>query len=180
MSIMRQGTALLVIDVQSGLFREKAPIFKADQLLKNIMLLIDNARVKRIPVIFVQHANRVLLVEGTDNWKLHHLLQPLEGDIRIRKNHASAFKETNLKAELEERHIRKLIAVGLTSHGCVKATCQDAKKEGYEVILVKDAHSNFHPEAGRLIEEWNEKLSRGTVTLKSTSEVVSESTDENR
>jgi nicotinamidase-related amidase len=35
--------ALLVIDVQQGLFKKKTPIYKADELLQNIISLVDRA-----------------------------------------------------------------------------------------------------------------------------------------
>jgi nicotinamidase-related amidase len=57
----------------------------------------------------------------------------------------------------------------------VKATCLDAVKLGYGVILVRDGHSNFHKKAADVIAEWNQKLSEGGVELKSTQELVLDS-----
>ena len=37
--------------------------------------------------------------------------------------------------------VKKLIITGLLTHGCVKGACLDAKKLGYEVVLVEDGHS---------------------------------------
>jgi hypothetical protein len=44
-SVMGQYTrpALLVIDVQKGLFEHETPIYEADRLLANIQMLIDRA-----------------------------------------------------------------------------------------------------------------------------------------
>jgi nicotinamidase-related amidase len=53
------------------------------------------------------------------------------------------------------------VVTGLVTHGCVKATCMGAKDLGYEVILVKDGHSNFNKQAAKLIDEWNRKLGDG-------------------
>jgi hypothetical protein len=39
------------------------------------------------------------------------------------------------------------------------------------VILVQDGYSNYHKKAKDVIYEWNEKLSRGGVTLKSAQEI---------
>jgi nicotinamidase-related amidase len=62
------NTALLIIDVQKGLFEKSTPIFEAEQVLTNINTLMKNARQAGIPVIFIQHSNDKLLVKGSDAW----------------------------------------------------------------------------------------------------------------
>jgi nicotinamidase-related amidase len=47
-----KNQALLVIDVQQGLFRRKTPVFNEKQLLTNICTLVQRARAKKVPVIF--------------------------------------------------------------------------------------------------------------------------------
>ncbi len=89
--------ALLVIDVQQGLFRKSAPIYRAQELLGNITTLIDRAHESGVPVIYIQHASKKTWVEGSDDWQLHPRLQCLNMDLRIPKQHGSAFKETTLK-----------------------------------------------------------------------------------
>ena len=61
--------------------------------------------------------------------------------------------------------------MGLVTHGCVRATCVDASQRGYQVTLVSDGHSNFHKQAAKVIEEWNQKLSDGVAQLKPTQEI---------
>ena len=65
-----------------------------------------------------------------------------------------------------------MVITGLVTHGCVKATCIGAKRQGYEVVLVKDGHSSFSKQAAKLRAEWNEKLSEGTVELGATEEIA--------
>jgi nicotinamidase-related amidase len=61
---------------------------------------------------------------------------------------------------------------GLVSHGCVQATCNGAHELGYDVVLVKDAHSNYNVKARDVINEWNTSLSKeSAVRLQSTVEV---------
>jgi nicotinamidase-related amidase len=83
----------------------------------------------------------------------------------IPKQHPSALEGTGLGKELADRGVNTLVVTGLVTHGCVKATCLDAVRLGYRVILVKDGHSSFHRQAGKLIDEWNEKLSQDAVEL---------------
>ncbi len=167
--------ALLVIDVQQGLFDKSTPIYNAGKLLENINALEDCAHRAGAPVFYVQHANESWLAPGSDGWQLHAGLQPLDTDCAVYKRHSSAFQGTGLGKELEARAIRRLVVTGLVTHGCVKAACLDAVKLGYGVILVKDGHSNFHKKAADAIAEWNQKLSEGGIELKSTQELVSES-----
>jgi nicotinamidase-related amidase len=81
----------------------------------------------------------------------------------IRKRHGSAFEQTPLKAQLDARGVTGLVVTGLVTQGCVRATSLDAKKLGYRVILASDGHSNYHKQAARLIQEWNQKLNEAGV-----------------
>jgi nicotinamidase-related amidase len=165
------GVALLVIDVQQGLFQRSNPIYKAQELLENINTLVERAHRADIPVFYIQHANKGTLVQDSDEWQLHPQMQPVERDFIIYKRHGNAFKDTTLGQELESRKIKKLVATGLLTNGCVKATCIAAQKLGYEVILVRDGHSNFNEQAASVIEEWHQKLGDGIVELRSTREI---------
>jgi len=95
-----KSPALLVIDVQLGLFRRKNPVFNEKPLLTNIATLIRRAYVHKVPVIFVQHSTKNWLAEGSDDWQLHPSLQPQPDDFFIHKRSASAFEETELVSRL--------------------------------------------------------------------------------
>ena len=164
--------ALLIIDVQRGLFEKELPIYDEDRLLANINLLADKAHAAKVPVFWVQHCSEKTLVEGTDGWKLHKAFIPSKADNFIRKHHGNAFQDTPLKAELDALHVRTVVVAGLVTHGCVQHTCNGAHELGYDVILVKDAHSNFNVKARDVINEWNTSLSKDKVVrLQSTVEV---------
>jgi nicotinamidase-related amidase len=164
--------ALLIIDVQRGLFEKELPIYDEDRLLANINLLADKAHAAKVPVFWVQHCSEKTLVEGTDGWKLHKAFIPSKADNFIRKHHSNAFEDTPLKAELDTLHVRTVVVAGLVTHGCVQHTCNGAHELGYDVVLVKDAHSNFNVKARDVINEWNASLSKdGIVRLQSAVEV---------
>jgi nicotinamidase-related amidase len=167
----REGIALLIIDVQQGLFAKSTPIYQADALLKNIGILVDRAHRAGVPVFYVQHSDKRFLVKGSEEWQLHPDLHPLDADCIVHKLHGSAFQDTGLGQELKSKNIKSLVVTGLVTHGCVRATCLDAKKLGYRVILAQDCHSNFSKQAAKLIEEWNQKLSAKMIELKSTREI---------
>lgn len=164
-------TALLVIDVQQGLFQKSTPIYRAEQLLENIQVLQKRAHAAGAPVFFIQHSTDKVLVRGTPGWHLHPAIQPAGGDRMIEKHSGSCFDGTDLQAQLDALNIRRIVVTGLVTHGCIKAACQDGKRLGYEVILVEDAHSNFSKDAPRIIEKWNTALAQGGATLLPAAEV---------
>ena len=151
-------SALLVIDVQKEQFEESTPVYHADDLLKNINLLISKARQEGVPVFYIQHSADSYLKYGSDGWQLHPQIQPIAGEPLIFKRHPNSFEDTNLKDELTKRKVNTIVVTGLVTHGCVKATCLGGLKEGYQVVLVSDAHSNFSKDALGMIEKWNCEL----------------------
>jgi len=163
------NVALLVIDVQQGLFKKST--YKADQLLHNINTLLDRAHREGVPVFFIQHSGAKTLVRGSPDWQLHPQLHLLATDPIVHKQHGNAFEDTVLDQALKSGGITNVVVAGLVTHGCVRATCIGALQLGYRVTLVKDGHSSYSKQAARLIDEWNEKLSAMSVELKSTSEI---------
>jgi nicotinamidase-related amidase/GNAT superfamily N-acetyltransferase len=164
-------TALLVIDVQQGLFQKSTPIYQADRLIANIQLLLRHAHQAEAPVFFIQHSTDKVLVRHTPGWHFHHRVQPLGDDQVIEKHAGSCFDGTGLQAELDALGVRRIVVCGLVTHGCVKAACQDGHALGYEVVLAQDAHSNYSKDAPSIIEKWNAALSQGFVTLQPAAEV---------
>jgi len=75
---------------------------------------------------------------------LHRRLKPLENDIFISKQKSNSFEETNLDEIWKEQGIDSLIMTGLVTHGRVKNGCLGAKRLGYWVTLVRDAHSGLY------------------------------------
>lgn len=167
----QRKAALLVIDVQQGLFKKSTPIYHAEQLLKNLNTLIAKARLQSVPVFFVQHADEKNLVKGSDAWQLHTEIQPLVDEMIVHKRHGDAFVDTNLHAELEKQGVSTLVVTGLVTHGCVRATSLGALERGYKVIVVSDGHSNYSKDAPRIIEKWNRTLSEKGAVLVETSSV---------
>lgn len=165
------GTALLVIDVQQGLFEKSIPIYQAGALLTNLNRLITTAHHTGTPVIFVQHNNDSWLAHGSPGWLLHPELIHTDQDLYLDKTHPSAFEDTNLAELLAMRSASRLVIAGLVTHGCVKATSQDALARGYAVTLAADGHSSFSKDAPRLIQQWNERLASEGAKLVTVAEM---------
>lgn len=167
----RAQSALLVIDVQQGLFEKATPIYKAEELLAHINTLIEDAHRAEAPVVYVQHDDRKRLVKGSDDWQLHPRLHRSGAYCVVEKQHGNAFQGTVLDEALRSKGIRRVVVTGLVTNGCVRATCTGAQALGYEVILASDAHSTYSKQAAELIEEWNQKLSAGGAELRQASEI---------
>jgi len=49
----------------------------------------------------------------------------------------------NLAAELKERDVGTIVAFGIQSECCVLSTCRGALAAGFEVVLLRGAHSTY-------------------------------------
>lgn len=138
-------TALVIIDVQKGMFLESDPVYKGAELLHNIHELLAKARSKGIPVFYIQHQEAVgqPLEYGTEGWEIHEKIAPLPRDILIQKKTPDSFYQTSLDTELKKRDIRHVVLAGIQSDVCVDTTCRRAFSLGYKVTLVTDAHSTW-------------------------------------
>lgn len=165
MSMKFSPHALIVIDVQQGLFQKSTPIYQAEALLQKLVDLVQRAQRAGATVVFVQHSDEKYLVYGSEAWQLHPRLQALQPDLLVHKRHGNAFEDTDLEAELKKRGIREVTLCGLVTHGCVRATCQGALALGYETLLVQDAHSSYSKQAAEMIEKWNAALGEAGAKL---------------
>jgi len=165
-------TALLIIDIQKGLFQRSIPIYKEEEFLNNINILENKARLANVPVIYIQHDNQSFLKKNTEGWELHPQLNYRNGDLLIYKNQGNAFKNTVLKIELDKCNVTNLLITGLVSQGCVKASCIGAKELGYNVILIKDGHTNFNKNAEFLISEINREMKKAGINIVNTEQLI--------
>lgn len=168
---VQSGIALLVIDVQLGMFEEQDPVYRGDELLTTIGDLITRAHAAGIPVIYVQHSGgeNHLLEPSAPGWPIHPAIAPTEDALVIHKRHPDSFQETNLQHELEIRGIKRPIVVGIQTEYCIDTTCRRAYSLGYDVTLVEDAHSTWdtdHLKASQIIAHHNQVLGGWFVILK--------------
>lgn len=176
-----RGTALVIIDVQEALFSIPGNIlYKEESFLNNLKLIIEKARVLKIPVIYIQHGIKStgLLEVGSEGWNIHHDILPLKQDIIVYKSTPDSFKNTKLKDELDSHNIGNLIITGLQTEYCVDTTCRKAWSLGYNVTLIKDAHSTYdtsYLSAEQIIMHHNRILGDWFVTTKTTEEFIDSS-----
>ena len=64
---------------------------------------------------------------------------PVEGELVIIKQYASAFFGTSLASTLVARGIDTVVLVGVSTSGCIRATAVDAVQHGFIPLVVRDA-----------------------------------------
>lgn len=71
-------------------------------------------------------------------------LAPTEDELVISKQYASAFFGTSLAATLTASGVDTLIITGVSTSGCIRATCIDTISNGFIPIVVADACGDRH------------------------------------
>ncbi|MDE2093998.1 MAG: isochorismatase family protein [Burkholderiales bacterium] len=133
----RPNTALLVVDMQNGVVAEAQG---RDAVVKNIATLVEQARRKRILVVWIQHSSEQL-GSGSDAWRIVSELIPGEAEPLIGKRYGDAFEGTQLEAVLSGLGVGRLVVVGAQTDACIRSTLHGAFVRGYDVVLVGDAHT---------------------------------------
>ncbi len=135
-------SAVLIIDVQRGLFEPAPQPYEANALIERINRLTDRARKAEAPVIFIQHeAAAGVLAFQSEGWPLAAGLEVNERDARVRKKTPDSFLRTNLYELLAEKGVDDLVICGYASEFCVDTTTRRAAALGYTVRLVADGHT---------------------------------------
>ena len=76
---------------------------------------------------------------GTAGAEIHAGVRPKPGEAVIEKNFPNSFRDTSLKARLDEGAVKNLVVAGMMTHMCVDATVRHAADLGYKLTLIADA-----------------------------------------
>jgi nicotinamidase-related amidase len=150
-------TALVVIDVQKGIFAldRKFEPNTASQVIANVSKLVTKFRDAGIPVFLVH----VTTIDGRD--MLHPVtdqqspwgsgprpadwsdfveeIKPTGKDIVIAKRQWGAFYGTELDLQLRRRKIENIVLCGVSTNIGVETTARDAYQRGYNQVFATDA-----------------------------------------
>lgn len=156
--------ALLIIDVQNGMFQEGNVVYKGESLLQTLATLIEEARSANIHVFYIQHNAPVgkLLETGSMEWEFHAAITPKSTDVIIQKTTPDSFFNTILEDELKKQGVDHVYLAGIQTEACVDTTCRRAFSMGYKVTLISDAHTTWDSEeitAQQIINHHNNVLS---------------------
>lgn len=133
MRLTREGTALLVVDVQERLF----PALDADhreEVMRNIKVLIAAARRLALPLLVTEQYPKGL------GHTLRELREALGPEVEpIAKVSFSCLAAEPVRARLEATGARQVILTGVEAHVCVLTSALDLLAAGYAVHVAADA-----------------------------------------
>ncbi len=156
-----QRPALILVDFVQAYFDRTCDLYAGvEDALASAIRVRDAARAASIPVIYTNVVyNRHALDGGRFYQKAKPLRHFLEGspmgawpaglnvgehELVVSKQYPSAFFGTSLASTLTSWGIDTLIITGLTTSGCVRATCVDACSHGFIPIIVSEACGDRH------------------------------------
>lgn len=153
--------ALILIDFVQAYFEPSCVLYAdVDAELASALRLRAAARANNIPVIYTNVIYNKGGVNGGIFYKkvepLRHFqeggtlgkwpqgLQPATNELVISKQYPSAFFGTSLASTLTAMGCDSLIITGLTTSGCIRASCIDCISYGFIPIVVADACGDRH------------------------------------
>ena len=162
------SSAVLVMDMQRGLFDREPRPYEADGVIERINGITDRARAAAVPVIFTQAEYPGFLDAESEGWQFTPALKVQADDVLMRKPKANAFLETGLADRLTGQGVNHVIICGYATEFCVDSTARYASALGFSVQLVADGHTTHdkqHLSAEKIREHHNLTLSMSpTVT----------------
>lgn len=133
--------ALIVVDMQVGLFAGQPPRHDADGTIARINELARATRRNGL-VVFIQHTDSADgLAPGSAEWALLPTLDRAPTDIVLEKSACDSFLETDLETTLRSRGIDELIITGCATDFCVDTSIRTAGALGFDVVAPSDAHT---------------------------------------
>ena len=156
-----QRPALVLVDLVLAYFDESCPLYAdVKDELASALRIRDAARAAGIPVLYT---NVVYQADGSDGGVFYRKapvlkyfvaghpmaewapgVQPAKDEAVISKQFPSAFFGTSLDSTLKGMSVDTLIITGVTTSGCIRATCVDAMSHGFIPIVVADACGDRH------------------------------------
>ncbi|SDT26223.1 Nicotinamidase-related amidase [Pseudomonas sp. Z003-0.4C(8344-21)] len=172
------SAALLIIDMQVGLFQGPEKPHDSERVLINIRRLITQARARQVPIFAARHTGPEgsPIAAGSPFWQLLPALE-LDADIDtvFNKSRPNAFHATRLARQLAVANVDELYIVGMKSQFCIDSTCRAAADLGFKTLLVADAHTCMDTDAlpaAAIIQHHNATLGAAFARLVSSDEVT--------
>jgi hypothetical protein len=122
----RPNTALLVVDVQTGVVKAA---HERGVVVANVRSLVEKARRERVPVVWVQHSDEQL-ARGSDDWRIVPELTPGDAEPLVEKNYGDAFEATTLETVVSSLGAGRLVVVGAETDACIRSTLHGALVRG--------------------------------------------------
>lgn len=138
-------TALVIIDVQKGMFPPEDPVFKGEEIVSRIAAFAGKARAAGFPVVLVQHSGRKgdSLEPNTEGWQLRDEILSVNSEPVVHKDTPDSFFNSELDLVLKSMDVNRVVICGIQTELCVDTTCRSAFSHGYKVVLLSDCHSTW-------------------------------------
>lgn len=148
---------LIIVDMINDFVTGKLGSPRAQKIVPNIVALIQKARKKGIPVIYLRDAHtkddREMAIwgehamKGTEASEIIPELKPGKKDIVIEKRWYSAFVDTELPQTLKKLGADTLIFTGVSTDICVQNNVGHAYFSGYRTIVPRDCTASIDEES---------------------------------
>ena len=132
--------ALVVIDIQNDITKN----YK--EIIGNINRAVDWAAGSGVPVVYIKHNN---LSDGTRTFKPGTPGAELAPDMKIGSDHIFTKSKSNALTSAEfsdfitRNGIEEFYVAGADAVACVKSTCFNMRKEGYDVNVLADCITSY-------------------------------------
>ncbi|MEP3438387.1 MAG: isochorismatase family protein [Hoeflea sp.] len=157
-----KSPALVLVDFAQGYFDPDCVLYAGvDDALASALRVREVAHEMRIPVIltevsyqkgglnggrFFEKAKPLsCFVKGEKTAAFAKGLVPHADEMIITKQYPSAFFGTSLASTLTAMGVDNVVLTGLTTSGCVRASCVDSMSHGFITSVVADACGDRHP-----------------------------------
>ena len=136
--------ALIVVDIQNDYFPAgKWPLVGIEAAADNAARIIQATRDADGLVVHVRHEftsdNAPFFAPDSEGAKLHAKVVNRPEEPVVLKHFVNAFRDTELKALLDQHDVDQLVIVGAMSHMCIDGISRAAADLGYTVTVVHDA-----------------------------------------
>ena len=156
--------ALILIDFAQAYYDSASPLFGGEgcrSALESALRLREIAHACGVPVVLSEVKYRkggadggiffrkapplTCFVEGEPTQAFASGLAPREDEFIVTKQYPSAFFGTSLSASLTSAGVDTLILTGVTTSGCVRATCVDSMSHGFVTLVVREGVGDRDP-----------------------------------
>ncbi|MBP2551455.1 maleamate amidohydrolase [Neorhizobium galegae] len=157
-----KSPALVLVDFAEAYYEPTDPLYAGvDDALASALRIREVARAKKIPIILT---GVLLHPSGADGGRFFQKAKPLKAftagnpmgafakgltpypdEFVVMKQYPSAFFGTSLASLLTSLGVDNVILTGLTTSGCVRASCVDSMSHGFITTVVRDACGDRHP-----------------------------------
>lgn len=135
--------ALLILDMQVGLFHGPDKPWAGEALLDRLNALLTKARSAGAPIFLARHVGPPgsPIEPGSPLVQLLPELRLTGDEVIFEKNRPNAFAMTDLVEQLKARGAEGVVIAGMKTQYCVDSTCRAARDLGFDAVLIADGHT---------------------------------------